>query len=809
MENLLLDIKNNSKIQITILYENHVSDLIKQNFPCFDFNEIDSDIIKNNYCLIYFKEYKKTFNLSHIKFKNIKKICAIFEQVNLSDYFDSFNFHIASGIITNYKTNIKKLNLISDLPKFHIHNGFDFSKLKLEPLNEKKIGMIGSHDDLKLKKLQRIFSKASFDTILLDEKNIFNNDCGYIFIHDQSDMIRNLNFNVYCNKKVIAKKNQFTKEFEHYCDFLYDDGKNLFEYLTNKKNNILKSTSIQEFANIKTFVKKFKETIFLILGFYKSKNKVSYYDSGSFVSEKWSLIDKSLEKTIDGYGLRFFSNANREIKHRPETLKNWSGIVHGKLDDNFYVLKNCRGVFVFSKETEKSLKEKQPDLTTHVLRYPIIRQQEKFSFEMFSESKSIYSLERITYIPDEYKNEIISPCTEINFTNGIVYLEFKNYQPFELLTQCIECNTPVLIKKCEIAEEYLGKEYPLFIDDKFILDLNKIKEANVYLKNLNKNKFRIKNFLKSITSSECYKKLPKESPKPLLRITLGRTSKDGYEITYYNIRSIIKCYGTEKFDICICHNNISKERLALLERKWENIKSPIKFYKQKNCELPLNLKFERDIDATVHHHISAGSFWKICPPRMRPNAHEIIIDNDIVFLRPLPEIEKFLSSSVPMTLEDSSVHMGFYEFMRDYDENITLNSGIIGLPPNYNFEKKLCSVWDIKRPSRPTNGGDEQGLITTILSKSDHILIPRSHVIGLHPEKLHVNAFSSGIPSYQILKVKTERDFISYFRVDIHKLVKKTYALHFYQINRSSIKHRAWDRFLNYYRYLQSPNSLK
>ena len=152
--------------------------------------------------------------------------------------------------------------------------------------------------------------------------------------------------------------------------------------------------------------------------------------------------------------------------------------------------------------------------------------------------------------------------------------------------------------------------------------------------------------------------------------------------------------------------------------------------------------------------------------------------------------------------------MGVYESINDFDDCFALNSGIIGLPPNFKFEKKLCSLWDICKPSKKVNGGDEQGLITSVLTKGEHILIPRSHVIGMHPNKLHVNSFSSGTTTYQILKDNTQRDFMDYERIDFNKLCNKTYALHFFQINRQSITHNAWDKFLNYYKYLISPKSI-
>ena len=807
MENLLLDIKDNSNLKITVVYDLSVSKKIKDNFICFKSEEIEKKEIEKNKILIYFKEYGKQHKLDYKKYKNIKKICAVFEPIHLSENIDSYNFHLASCVVTNYKTNIKKINTVTDLPKFHIHNGLDFSKIEKLPIINKKIGLDESFNQYNLKKLERIFANLSLETVVINNSNLI--DCEYVIMNEKN-LCDKLNYYLYQDRKIITKFSHFSNEFDMYSTFIYKSEKNLYDYFKNNKEILKRSHNIQELADIKIFVLKLKEIIYYCTGFCKTSKKISYFDSGSLVTNNWSFVDDSLNKTLDSGGLRFFSFADRELKLRPDTLKKWAGILHNEpIEQDLNAWNTCQGIFVFSKKTEDKIKKINQNICTKILSYPILRQQEKFFLDWFLHNKIICSTESLKNIPNGYKNITISKIDDIDFRKNIVYIEFDTSYPFEILTKCIESNTPVILKKNEITIEYLGEDYPLFLQNIELLDENKIVDAYEYIKKLNKKKFRIRQFIKSITSSNCYNNLPEEKTRPLLRMTLGRTSKDGYEISYYNLKSIIKCYGEDKFDICICHNKLTQERLTNLEEKWQNIKTPLKFYKQKNCELPLTHKFERHTDATTHHHISSGSFWKICPPRIRPHSHELILDNDIIFLNKLPEIETFLQNNMPMTLEDSSVHMGYYEFMRDFKEDIALNSGIIGLPPNFNFEKKLTLMWETKKPSRSLNGGDEQGLITTILSKGDHILIPRNHVIGLHPEKLHINSFSSGTPSYQILKTETERDFISYFRVDIDKLSKKAYALHFYQINRSSVRHKAWEKFLNYYRYMQSPKSLK
>lgn len=808
MENLLLGIKQLSNINITILYTDIISPLIKNNFTCINFNEISKSEIQSHDCLIFFKEYRKQFNFNHIKFKNIKKICALFYPLELSENHGNYNFHLASGIITNFNTNIKKLNSITNLNKFFIHHAFTKTQLKENIIFEQDtVGIIGSENNSQIKKISRVIEKTSKTIKFFNGSHDFYKKCNYILIHDQNDFVNHL-FHTFSHKNnAILFNNHFTNEFKNHSVLYYKEIKDIYEILSSNIESNKCYEHFLETTNISTFVEKIKEIIYCVLGFPHNNKRVSYYDSGTFVPYNWQIVDQALEKSIENSGTRFFSYVDREIHHRHESLNDWIGILHYNMNLPKNVIESNKGIFVFSEYAKKTLLEKHPNLNIESICYPCMIHQEKFNYNIFLKSKKIYSFERIPNFDSNFNFLPISQESKY-LIDGLVYLEFDNYWPFDLLTECIERNIPVITKRNSITEEYLGKNYPLFVEDNLKIDDNKIANAYSYLKNYNKDKFKIETFLKSITCSKLLNEL-KHEHKPLIRITLGRTSKDGYEITYYNFKSLVKCYGTNKFDYYLCHNNINEKRLNLIEKRFQNVKSPIRFYKQNNSNLPLPIKFSKNIDATVHHNVSAGSFWKVCPPRLRPESHEIILDNDIVFLKALPEIEEFLNSNIPMTLEDSSIHMGFYEHTRDFTKEITLNSGVIGLPPKYNFEKKILNLWQLIKPNKVINGGDEQGLLTSILSKGNHILIPRSHIVGLHPEKIHVNAFSSGTPTYQILKRNTERDFINYFRIDFHKLYQKTFAFHFYQINRSSVKHRAWDRFLNYYQYLQSPNAIK
>ena len=59
------------------------------------------------------------------------------------------------------------------------------------------------------------------------------------------------------------------------------------------------------------------------------------------------------------------------------------------------------------------------------------------------------------------------------------------------VVECIARNTPILINRLPASEEYLGKDYPFFFNDidhasSLLYDLDKVYEAHIYLKNMDK-----------------------------------------------------------------------------------------------------------------------------------------------------------------------------------------------------------------------------------------------------------------------------------------------------------------------------------
>ena len=77
------------------------------------------------------------------------------------------------------------------------------------------------------------------------------------------------------------------------------------------------------------------------------------------------------------------------------------------------------------------------------------------------------------------------------FSRCICLVNLYDTSANNAVVECIARNTPILINRLPAAEEYLGKDYPLFFNDldhasSLLYNLDKIYEAHVYLKNMDK-----------------------------------------------------------------------------------------------------------------------------------------------------------------------------------------------------------------------------------------------------------------------------------------------------------------------------------
>lgn len=108
--------------------------------------------------------------------------------------------------------------------------------------------------------------------------------------------------------------------------------------------------------------------------------------------------------------------------------------------------------------------------------------------------------------------EIDNHSYDFLLKNNIVFLCLIDAAAVNTIIECIVRNTPIVVNRVAAAEEYLGKDYPLFYENledvyKLIAEPRNIRNAHKYLKQLNKHRFSIEYFLSKFLKSSIYSNL--------------------------------------------------------------------------------------------------------------------------------------------------------------------------------------------------------------------------------------------------------------------------------------------------------------
>lgn len=262
--------------------------------------------------------------------------------------------------------------------------------------------------------------------------------------------------------------------------------------------------------------------------------------------------------------------------------------------------------------------------------------------------------------------------------------------------------------------------------------------------------------------------------KPLLRWVIGGVIPQGLYVLKESIGRTINLFG-DRFDYMVCHNNLSPGELDFVPRLFPSVSVMAQDWF--DCAIPDKHDTPKRADGTVREdtHNCGGSLWKLCPARLRPEAHEIVMDNDIVLTRAFPKIEKFLGSDRPLLLKEPMRFYGRYGFLFPADKNY--NSGFVGLPPGFDYASKLREAWREHGLFCNLTYGDEQGLITYVLSKADPIFIETNEIVELH--QLGRSYYFNGSQCFKR-----------------HTFTAGDFGLHFVQANRNN-PHEPWCQYKN------------
>ena len=112
------------------------------------------------------------------------------------------------------------------------------------------------------------------------------------------------------------------------------------------------------------------------------------------------------------------------------------------------------------------------------------------------------------FLPKNYKNymDYITNYKEYDnlLSNNIVFIDLYDSAANNTVLECIIRNTPIILNKTPGVIEYLGIDYPLYFDNldevNDLCNIDKIKKANEYLQNMNKEDISMEYFIRIFTN---------------------------------------------------------------------------------------------------------------------------------------------------------------------------------------------------------------------------------------------------------------------------------------------------------------------
>tara|TARA_Y100000034_G_scaffold117749_1_gene157570 strand:+ start:18329 stop:19363 length:1035 start_codon:yes stop_codon:yes gene_type:complete len=288
--------------------------------------------------------------------------------------------------------------------------------------------------------------------------------------------------------------------------------------------------------------------------------------------------------------------------------------------------------------------------------------------------------------------------------------------------------------------------------------------------------------------------------KPVFRWTIGNCTDQGIEILWESVRRAIQIYE-DTFRWYIFYNNLSPKQLHIVETIAKTFK--VKLVQQSRHDLPIpqmrmgtpKTKGVFDWDGNK----CGGTVWKLCPPRIDRDVHEIIMDNDIVFTEKIPEIDEFLNSERCLILQDNYKFYGRFSDSVKYNKRGPYNSGLIGVPPNFYFGDHLTDVffaWSQEHRQRDEilTQADEQGLVAaTITNFCKFIVISNTTVCEFLDTTTERKYGGRGIPAEHV----TKKHLPSHNRFLESIFSPERKGFHFCQANRLN-KHFAWELYKNF-----------
>ena len=170
---------------------------------------------------------------------------------------------------------------------------------------------------------------------------------------------------------------------------------------------------------------------------------------------------------------------------------------------------------------------------------------------------------------------------------------------------------------------------------------------------------------------------------------------------------------------------------------------PVRFAHLRAGDLPCRVEWIRvlpEIPKWLQGHVSAampeGVAWKLVPLRVFPARYELSLDNDVILWAAPRAMKEWLASDdtgACLMGEDVASALGQFGEACNYR---ALNSGIRGLPPGFDMERRLRKVLD-ERGITLQSELDEQGLQAFVLSQTKLFVVSTDDVSICSPFPNH------------------------------------------------------------------------
>jgi hypothetical protein len=209
-----------------------------------------------------------------------------------------------------------------------------------------------------------------------------------------------------------------------------------------------------------------------------------------------------------------------------------------------------------------------------------------------------------------------------------------------------------------------------------------------------------------------------------IRWTIGDVRERGFRALQLSIRGAFRLFGRAA-DYVVCVNSVALERARAL-----------------TGDVPAVVQWERApteppewLRAALGPGMAEGVAWKLLPVRRFPDRLELSLDNDVVLWSEPPAMARWRAEGDRCLIAED-VHPGFGQFAAACGAR-PLNTGIRGLPPGFDLERKLRERL-AARALKLDSELDEQGLQVAEIVAADPLVVPVADVTICSPFPPHV-----------------------------------------------------------------------